>query len=168
MRTLLISAATSAALAFGLAWYIQGNRYTAQIAEIRADQSKSEANAYKRNLDQLSDFQQGLTDALQDFQYTNVLNREAQDKLQGTLRDLRTVTGGLRGDFAGLPGRIERATQSASAEYITTCTAVFADMAAEVGKLAESGAGIAAKADWHAADARLIYQSWPKSTPKQE
>ena len=64
MRTLLISAATSAALAFGLAWYIQGNRYTAQIAEIRADQSKAEASAYKRNLDQLEGFQKGLTDAL--------------------------------------------------------------------------------------------------------
>lgn len=168
MRTLLISAATSAALAFWLAWHIQGNRYTAQIAEIRADQSKAEANAYKRNLDKLADFQQGLTDALQDFQYTNGLNREAQDKLQVTLRDLRTVTGRLRGDFAGLPGRIERATQSASAEYITACTAVFERLAEGGGRLAEAGAGIAAKAAGHAADARLIYQSWPKSTPKQE
>lgn len=162
MRTLLISAATSAALAFGLAWYIQGSRYTAKIAVIRADQSQDEVNAYKRNLDKLKGFQKGLTDALQDFQYTNGLNLEAQDKLQGTLRDLRSVTGGLRGDFAGLPGRIERATQSASAEYITACTAVFADMAAEVGKLAESGSGIAAKADEHAANERLILDSWPR------
>lgn len=162
MRALLISAATSAALAFGLAWYIQGNRYTAQISEIRADQSKAEANAYKRNLDQLEGFQKGLTDALQDFQYTNSLNREAQDKLQGTLRDLRSVTGGLRGDFADLPGRIERATQSASSEYITACTAVFADMAAEVGKLAEAGGEIARAADEHAANERLILDSWPR------
>ena len=78
------------------------------------------------------------------------------------LLDLRSTTAGLRGDFAGLPARIERANRGSLAEYASICTAVLEAMAAGGSRLAEAGEELAQKAESHAADARMIRESWPK------
>ena len=109
----------------------------------------------------LGGFQKGLTDALANFQAINQRNAAAQQDLDRSLRDLRGLTGGLRGDFASLPERIATAAQPALAGYASTCTAVFEQLAAAGGRLAENGADIARAADGHAADARLMREAWP-------
>ena len=53
------------------------------------------------------------------------------------------------------------AAQPALASYARTCTAVFEQLAAAGGRLAEGGADIARAADGHAADARLMREAWP-------
>ena len=66
---------------------------------------------------------------------------------------MRSTVSGLRLDVKGFNARASEAQLRA---YTDACTAVFHDMATEVGELVEAGANIARKADQHAADARLM------------
>ena len=158
-------AAAGAALALGAsgAWYIQGQRLGLQIEQIKHQVTSTQLAGATQAVQDLGGFQKGLTDALANFQAINQRNAAAQQDLDRGLRDLRGLTGGLRGDFAGLPDRIASAAQPALAEYSTTCTAVFESMAAGGQRLAERGAEIARKADGHAADAELMHQAWPRA-----
>lgn len=76
--------------------------------------------------------------------------------LDHSLRELRTVTAGMRGDFAGLPERIAGAAQPAFTQYASTCTAVLQEVADRGGRMVERGADIARAADGHASDAALM------------
>lgn len=64
-------------------------------------------------------------------------NEQAQQGVAGALRDLRTVTAGLRGDFAQLPGRIEHAARGPLAQYASTCTALLEGLAERGERMAE-------------------------------
>lgn len=161
-KTKLIAAAVLAAFIFGAGWVTQGWRLAGQIEAIKHQQTQSQLNNVTAVANDLADTHGRLVDALQQFQSAQQINQLAQQDLGRVLLDLRGITSGLRGDFAGLPGRIERASQAAGAEYITTCTAVFEDLAREIGTLAEDGAAIARTADGHAADVGLMQKSWPK------
>lgn len=156
-------AAAGAALALGAsgAWYIQGQRLGLQIEQLKHQATTTQLAGATQAVQDLAGFQQGLTDALANFQAINQRNAAAQQDLDRGLRDLRGLTGGLRGDFAGLPERIATAAQPALASYARTCTAVFEQLAAAGGRLAEGGADIARAADGHAADARLMREAWP-------
>lgn len=158
-------AAAGAALAIGVsgAWWVQGQRYGLQIEKLEHQQTSAELAGMRQAAQDMAGFQKGFNDALANFQTTGQRNAEAQQGLDRSLRDLRGLSGGLRGDLSGLPDRIARAAQPALAEYATTCTAVFESMAAAGGRLAEGGAGIARKAEGHAADARLMQDAWPKA-----
>lgn len=151
LYTHLAAAGTALALGASGAWYIQGQRLGLQIEQLK----------HQATTTQLAGFQQGLSDALANFQTTSQRNVAAQQDLDRSLRDLRGLTGGLRGDFASLPERIATAAQPALAGYASTCTAVFEHLAAAGGRLAEGGADIARAADGHAADARLMREAWP-------
>mgnify|MGYP001554095544 FL=1 len=109
----------------------------------------------------MAGFQKGLTDALATFQATGQRNAAAQQDLDRSLRELRTATAGMRGDFAGLPERIVGAAQPALAQYASACTAVLQELADRGGRMAERGADSARAADGHAADAALMRDSWP-------
>jgi len=155
--------AAGAALAVGAsgAWWVQAQRYGLEIEQIKHQQTTAALATTSQAVQDMAGFQKGLNDALANFQATGQRNAAAQQDLVRSLRDLRTTAAGLRGDFAGLPARIERAAQPALAEYAAACTAVFEDLAAAGGRLAERGGDIARKAEGHAADAGLMREAWP-------
>lgn len=162
MTAKALIAALVAAFLFGAGWLTNGWRLSGQIEAIKHGQTQSRLNNVTAVANDLADTHGRFVDALQQFQSTQQANQLAQQDLGRVLLDLRGVTSGLRGDFADLPGRIERASQATLGQYASTCTAVFEAMAAGGARLAEAGAGVAAKADGHAADVRLMQDAWPK------
>ena len=147
--------------AFAAGWAAQGWRMGKKLEQQAHRQTAAELAVARQAVADMAGFQKGLNDALENFQHTQQANAQAQQDLGRVLLDLRGATAGLRSDFVTLPARIATAAQPALAEYASTCTAVFEAMAASGGELAEAGAAIAAKADGHAADARLMRDAWP-------
>ena len=148
-------------LAFAAGWAVNGWRADARIARVELTQSSKELQQTQQAAQDLIKTQQGFANALSTFQQTQQANAQSQADLGKLLLELRGTTAGLRGEFANLPARLERANSSALVEYAAACTGVFEAMAAGGGRLAEAGAAIAAKAEGHAADARLMEQAWP-------
>lgn len=124
-------------------------------------QTSAELTGARQAVADMAGFQKGFNDALANFQRTQQSNAQAQQDQGHLLLDLRSTTAGLRGDFAGLPARIERANRGALAEYASTCTAVFEAMAAGGQRLSEAGGELARKAEGHATDAGVIQEAWP-------
>lgn len=157
-------AAAGAALVIGAsgAWWTQAQRYGLQIERLQHQQTSAELDSTQQAVRDMAGFQKGLTDALAAFQATGQRNQAAQQDLDRSLRELRTATASMRGDFADLPERIAGAAQPALAQYASTCTAVLQELADRGGRMAERGADIARAADGHAADARLMSDAWPR------
>jgi hypothetical protein len=157
-------AAAGAALAIGAggAWWAQGQRYGLQIEQLKHQATSTELTGTRQAVADMAGFQKGLNDALANFQAVGQRNAAAQQDLSRSLVELRGTTAGLRGDFANLPGRIERAARGPLAQYASTCTALLEDLAARGERLAERGADIAGKADGHSADTGLMEQAWPR------
>lgn len=155
--------AGAAALVIGASgsWAYLSQAYGLKIEKLEHAATTNNLNQSSQVIKDMAVFQQGLNNALTSFQATQQNNALAQTSLQRLLVDLRSTSVGLRSDFADLPERIATAAKPALSEYAATCTAVFQELADRGGRLAESGAGIAAKADGHAADARLIQEAWP-------
>lgn len=160
------AAAIAAALAFGAAWKVQGARYGLQIEQLKHQSTHRDLAATTQAVQDMAAFQKGINNALDAFQNTQQRNAAAQKDLDRLLLDLRGTTAGLRSDFAGLPQRIANAAQPALADFSEQCVAVFQSMASAGGQLAERGAELARKADEHAANERLIFESWPKLSGK--
>lgn len=149
-------------LAFAAGWAVNGWRADSQIAKLELAQTSQELQQTRQAVQDLHSTQQGFRDALSNFQQTQRTNAQAQQDLGKLLLDLRSTTAGLRGEFASLPARIERASHSSLAEYASACSAVFEAMAAGGQRLAQAGGELARKAEGHAADAGLISEAWPK------
>ena len=157
------AAAIAAALAFGAAWYVQGTRYGLQIEQLKHQGTQRDLATTTQAVQDMAAFQKGLNNALDAFQNAQQRNAAAQKDLDRLLLDLRGTTAGLRHDFAGLPQRIASAAQPALAEYASTCTAVFQELADRGERMAQRGADIARSADGHAADAALMHAAWPRA-----
>lgn len=166
LSTHLIVAGVTGVVAFGGAWQVQSWRYGLEIEQIKHQQTSAELNGAREAVQDMAAFQKGLNDALTNFQGTQQRNAAAQQDLGRLLLDLRGTTAGLRSDFAVLPERISTAAQPALAEYASTCTAVFQELADRGGRMAERGAELARQADGHAADARLMQDAWPSPIQK--
>ena len=164
--THLAAALVSAALAAGAAWWAQGQRLGLQIERLQHQQTAAQLDGARQAVADMASFQKGLDDALETFTATQQRTAAAQQDLGRLLLDLRGTTAGLRGDFAGLPQRIAIAAQPALADFSEQCVAVFQSMASAGGQLAERGAELARKTDEHAANERLIFESWPKLSGK--
>ena len=149
-------------LSFAAGWAVNGWRMSVTLEQQAHQQTSAELRGTRQAVADMAGFQKGFNDALANFQQTQQVNAQAQQDLGRMLLDLRSTTAGLRGDFSGLPARLERANRAALTEYASTCTAVFEAMAAGGQRLAERGADIAAKAEGHAADAGLMKEAWPK------
>ena len=160
-RTQALAAGLLLVATFSAGWAVKGWRSDAVLAQHQLEQRNADLQVAGQALQDMAGFQKGFNDALSNFQQTQRANADAQADLGKLLLDLRSTTAGVRSDFAKLPDRIAGAAQPALAEYASTCTAVFEAMAAGGQRLAERGAGIAAKADGHAADARLMQEAWP-------
>lgn len=161
LSTHLTAAIAALAIGAGGAWWTQDQRYGLQLEQLRHQQTSAELHSTQQAVRDMAGFQKGMTDALATFQATGQRNAAAQQDLDRSLRELRTATAGMRGDFAGLPERIAGAAQSALAQYASTCTTVLQELADRGGRMAERGADIARAADGHAADAALMQDAWP-------
>ncbi|WP_312593815.1 hypothetical protein [Comamonas terrigena] len=148
--------------AFAAGWTAQGWRMGLKLEQQAHQQTGAELKGAKQAVADMAGFQKGFNDALANFQRSQQSNAQAQQDLGRLLLDMRGLTAGLRGDFAGLPERISAAAQPALAEYASTCTAVFEAMAAGGQRLAEAGGELARQADGYAADAGLINGAWSK------
>lgn len=166
LATHMVAAVAAAGVAAGGAWWVQAQRYGLQIEQLKHQQTGAQLAGARQAVADMAGFQKGLTDALDTFRTTQQRNAQAQQDLGRLLLDLRGTTAGLRGDFAGLPDRIASAAQPALADFSEQCVAVFQSMASAGGQLAERGAELARKADEHAANERLIFESWPKLSGK--
>lgn len=164
LYTHLVIAGAALAIGAGASWWIQDQRYGLQLERLRHKETTAELADTRQAVQSMAGFQKGMADALANFQTTNQRNSAAQKDLERSLRDLRSTTAGMRGDFAGLPERIAGAAQPALVQYASTCTALLTDLAERGGRMAERGADIARAADGHAADAALINGAWPKIT----
>lgn len=158
-RLTLITGAASLAVGLASGWFANGWRIGAELEKVRHDHTQAQLASATSTIARMADIQKGFDDALEQFQRTQQANAVAAAGLDSSLRDLRGVTVGLRGDFAGLPDRIATAAEPALREYASTCSAVFEAMAAGGGRLAEAGAGITRSADGHAADVELLQQA---------
>lgn len=161
ISTHLAAATVALAIGAGGAWWTQGQRYGLQLEQMRHKQTSAELGSTQQAVRDMAGFQKGLNHALAIFQATVQRNAVAQQDLDRSMRDLRTATAGMRGDFAGLPERIAGAAQPALAQYASTCTALLADLAEHGGRMAERGADLARAADGHAADVALMRDAWP-------
>lgn len=154
--------------AFSAGALFNGYRWETKYQSLELAHAKTTNAAQEKVLRDISGFTENLTDALQTFTYQTAQNDKAQQDLQAILHDVRGTVSGLRGDFSKLPGRINNATRATLAEYAGTCTAVFEELASAGTRLAESGAAIAREADRHAANERLMLDSWPRVSAKPE
>ena len=163
LATHMVAAVAAAGVAAGSAWWVQAQRYGLQIEQLKHQQTGAQLAGARQAVADMAGFQKGLSDALNTFRATQQRNAQAQQDLGRLLLDLRGTTAGLRGDFAGLPDRIASAAQPALAEYASTCTAVFQELADRGERMAQRGADIARSADGHAADAALMHAAWPRA-----
>ncbi len=161
MSAAIVTHLAAALVAAAGVFWVQAQHYGLEIEKLKHAQTSAALDSTEKAVQDMAGFQKGLNDALANFQATGQRNAQAQQDLDRSLRDLRSTTAGLRGDFANLPERIAGAAQPALAEYASTCTAIFQKLAERGAEMAEAGAGIARAADGHAADATLVREAWP-------
>ena len=162
LTTHIAAAVAAAGVAAGCAWWVQAQRYGMQIEQLKHQQTGAQLADARQAVADMAGLQKGLSDALDTLHATQQRNQQAQQDLGRLLLDLRGTTAGLRGDFSGLPDRIASAAKPALAEYASTCTAVFQELADRGERMAQRGAEIARSADGHAADAALMQAAWPR------
>lgn len=138
----LATHAAAALLAAVSTWTILDTRHELQLSRERAAVTGERLGEATNMLNRYNTFAQDVNK-----------NAQAADKLQIALRGLRTDVDSMRTDIGS---RITAAGRDALAEYAATCHAVLNAVARGGEQLSITGAAIAAKADGHAADARLI------------
>lgn len=143
-------------------WQVLDWRYGLQIEQLKHQATQRDLATTTQAVQDMAAFQKGLDHALDAFQNTQQRNAAAQQDLGRLLLDLRGTTAGLRSDFAGLPARIATAAQPALAEYASTCTAVFQELADRGERMAQRGAEVSRAADGHAADDAVTRAAWPR------
>lgn len=143
-------------------WQVLDWRYGLQIEQLKHQATQRDLATTTQAVQDMAAFQKGLDHALDAFQNTQQRNAAAQQDLGRLLLDLRGTTAGLRSDFAGLPARIATAAQPALADYASTCTAVFQELADRGERMAQRGAEVSRAADGHAADDAVTRAAWPR------
>lgn len=146
------AALVAGALAFGAAWQAQGMRYGKQIADMKTQQAQQLANARKQALDDFTRMQ-GAKDAA-----IEAAEKRAQTNAARAAA-ARADADSLRAQLAGVPARIAAATDAAVRD--------FANVASDVlGACIREYQGVAAEAEQHASNVRLLIEAWPKSPNK--
>lgn len=147
MYTHAAAGIAGAVLAGVLAWQVQAWRYDAQIADIRAQHSRALADAHQKALDDTIKLQR-----IKDAAIEKAEQRAKQNAAAAVAA--RADADSLRAQLDGVPARISRATDSAVREYAHATSVVFAECVRSYQELA-------AAADGHANDARLMLEAWP-------
>ena len=147
MYTHAAAGIAGAVLAGVLVWQVQAWRYDAQIADIRAQHSRALADAHQKALDDTIKLQR-----IKDAAIEKAEQRAKQNAAAAVAA--RADADSLRAQLDGVPARISRATDSAVREYAHATSVVFAECVRSYQELA-------AAADGHANDARLMLEAWP-------
>jgi prophage DNA circulation protein len=148
LYTYAATAVVAGALAFTGGWKVQAWRYDAQIADMQASHAKASADAARKAMDQTIKMQRTKDDAIK--------AAEQRAKTQAAnAAVLRTERDGLRAQLAATTVQLPSASCASVRDYATTITGLF-------DQCAGAFEGMAGKAQGHAADARLMLESWPK------
>lgn len=152
MYTHAAAGIAGAILAGVLAWQVQAWRYDAQIEGLKAQHAEATAKAQS----DARATEKALSDKLQEAQ-NNATKRE--NKLRNDAAAARRTADGLRDTIYSIRADLPSYSQSAAAKT--------ADTAAELlGVCADEYRSVAEKADRHSADAVMLLDAWPVSTPK--
>ena len=148
LYTYAATAIVAGALAFGAAWQTQEWRYGKQIADISRKHATALASANQKALDDTIKMQRTKDDAIK--------AAEQRAKTQAAnAAVLRTERDGLRAQLAATTVQLPSASCTSVRDYATTLTGLFDQCAGAYQDMAGQAAG-------HAADVRLMQESWPQ------
>ncbi|PTT37387.1 hypothetical protein DBR23_17640 [Acidovorax sp. HMWF018] len=147
MNLTLITHLIAALAAASAAWFFQGARMDAAVAEVRLEQTNERLSAVSRARAD----ERAITST-----YQGALNaaRTREALLRTEVDHLHRVSDGLRDQNADAARRLAAASPGAVLEYATALGAVFEDCRAAY-------AGMVEKADGHASDVRTLRDAWP-------
>ncbi|HQS64961.1 hypothetical protein [Acidovorax sp.] len=148
LYTYAATAIVAGALAFGGGWKVQAWRYDAQIAGMQAQHATALASANQKALDDTIKMQKAKDEAIKAAQ--DRAKREAANAAAA-----RTERDGLRAQLAATAVQLPSASCTSVRDYATTLTGLFDQCAGAYQDMAGQAQG-------HAADARLMLESWPK------
>ena len=147
-RPRLITAGAALVLAFATGWVAQGWRMGAEYAALEMRYATRLAQAQENALKEYARLEKVKDDAI----------REAEieaEKNAATAAAAARAADRLRGDVASLRASIAAAPRATVDQYAATASELLADCGREL-------ADVAAKADGHAADIRLMLAAWPR------
>lgn len=144
----LIAAALVAAFLFGAGWTAQGWRAEAKLYDVKREHAEASAKAHAEALARYKSMETQKDEAIKAHSALVAENAAAADAAKRTADSLRR-------DLAGVQARIDAAAEAAVREYAAAVSVVFDHCAASYSELA-------AKAQGHATDVRLMLDAWPK------
>ena len=147
MNLTLITHLIVALAAAAGAWFFQDNRYAAEIAELRLEQTNERISAVSRAR---------ADERAVNKTYQEALNaaRTREDVLRRDARAARAESDSLRAQLSDAARRIADAPPATVAEYATAVGELLAVCSRERTLFAE-------KADGHASDVRTLIEAWP-------
>ena len=144
----LIAAGAALVLAFAAGWLVQGWRMSAEYAALETRYATRLALAHENALTEYARLEKVKNDAVKAAEI------EAEKNAAAAATAARAADR-LRGDLANVRASIAAAPRPAVDQYATTAGELLADCGREL-------ADLAAKADGHAADVRLMLAAWPQ------
>ena len=148
MPTHLIVGLLALALGAVPTWFWQANAYAAKISEMEKTQAEQTAIAVTKALDETRKLQRKKDAALR--------SAEARAAaLRAAAAGAAAESDSLRAQLAEARLRLPSATLAACRDYALSLNTVLDQCQRRIGELAS-------KADGHAADARTLFESWPK------
>lgn len=144
----LAAAGAALVLAFGAGWAVQGWRMGAEYAALEMRYATRLAQAHENALTEYARLEKVKNDAVKAAEI------EAEKNAAAAAAAARAADR-LRGDLTALRSRIAAAPRPAVDQYAATASELLADCGREL-------ADVAAKADGHAADVRLMLAAWPR------
>jgi hypothetical protein len=146
--TYAATAIVAGALAFAGGWKTQEWRYGKQIADTASQHATALASANQKALDDTIKMQRTKDEAIKAAQ--DRAKREAANAAAA-----RSERDGLRAQLAATTVQLPSASCTSVRDYATTLTGLFDQCAGAYQDMAGKAAG-------HAADSRLMLESWPQ------
>lgn len=143
----LLAAAVGAVMAGSLAWSAQGLRYDARIADIQAAHAAASALAAAQALATTTQMQKDKDEAIARAQERAAQNAAAAAAARRTADSLRT-------QLASTTDRLANASHATCTQYASAASELLGQCAARY-------SDVAAAADGHLADVRLMQEAWP-------
>ena len=148
LKLAICAAVIALVLAFGTGWAAQGWRMGAEYAALEMRYATRLAQAHENALTEYARLEKVKNDAIRQAEI------EAEKNAAAAATAARAADR-LRGDLAALRSRIAAAPRPAVDQYAATASELLAECGREL-------ADVAAKADGHAADLRLMLAAWPR------
>ena len=148
LKLAICAAVIALGLAFAAGWAVQGWRMGAEYAELEMRYATRLAQAHKNALTEYARLEKVKNDAVKAAEI------EAEKNAAAAATAARAADR-LRSDLTALRSRIAAAPRPAVDQYAATASELLADCGREL-------ADVAAKADGHVADLRLMLAAWPR------